>query len=110
MSHLRRWLELKEKGLMGELCLEVVCKLLDRMIVLVVWLEALLTLLVSLRMMDYCADGFYLFCAIDRVDAEARCGNEMEFMTHKIETCFCDENRCNVTLTCGRVWHGQVLW
>lgn len=32
--------------------------------------------------------GFYLFCAIDRVDAEARCGNEMESMTHKIETCF----------------------
>lgn len=53
--------------------------------------------------------GFYLFWAIDRVDAEARCGNEMESMTHKIETCFCDEDRCNVPLTCGRVWHGQVL-
>lgn len=60
MSHLGRWLELKEKGLMGELFLEMACKLLDRTIVLVVWLEALLTLLVSLRMMDYCADGFLL--------------------------------------------------
>ena len=64
-------------GLMGELYSEMVCKLLDLTFALVVWEEGLLTLWVFLSM-DYCGDGSCLFCAIDRVDAEARCGNKME--------------------------------